>query len=188
MNENQRKICTEIWQEYESQLRKICKIKLQSHPNEIDDVMSEVSLALCKQIKKYGEPNKPKQWLYATLNNIINLKYRELYKFKEKQESLENNDFELPFEENGIESKIEEIYNNEIRDKLSTFLSNDEYIIIKYIYFDRLKMKEIADIIGSTESAVKQKHYRICNKLRKLAKKFEKNYWNCVTFSIYRTT
>lgn len=52
MNENQRKICTEIWQEYESQLRKICKIKLQSHPNEIDDVMSEVSLALCKQIKK----------------------------------------------------------------------------------------------------------------------------------------
>ena len=165
MNENQRKICTEIWQEYESQLRKICKIKLQSHPNEIDDVMSEVSLALCKQIKKYGEPNKPKQWLYATLNNIINLKYRELYKFKEKQESLENNDFELPFEENGIESKIEEIYNNEIRDKLHS-----------YIYFDRLKMKEIANIIGSTESAVKQKHYRICNKLRKSAKKFEKNY------------
>lgn len=71
--------------------------------------------------KKYGEPNKPKQWLYATLNNIINLKYRELYKFKEKQESLENNDFELPFEENGIESKIEEIYNNEIRDKLHSF-------------------------------------------------------------------
>ena len=167
MNENQRKICTEIWQEYESQLRKICKIKLQSHPNEIDDVMSEVSLALCKQIKKYGEPNKPKQWLYATLNNIINLKYRELYKFKEKQESLE---------ENGIESKIEEIYNNEIRDKLHSFLSEDEYLIIKYIYFDRLKMKEIANIIGSTESAVKQKHYRICNKLRKSAKKFEKNY------------
>lgn len=55
-------------------------------------------------------------------------------------------------------------------------MSNDECIIIKYIYFDRLKMKEIADIIGSTESAVKQKHYRICNKLRKSAKEFEKNY------------
>lgn len=176
MNENQRKICTEIWQEYESQLRKICKIKLQSHPNEIDDVMSEVSLALCKQIEKFGKPEKPKQWLYATFNNIINLKYREIYKQKEKQENIENKDFELPFEQNGIEEKIEEIYNNEIRDKLSTFLSNDECIIIKYIYFDRLKMKEIADIIGSTESAVKQKHYRICNKLRKLAKKFEKNY------------
>ena len=37
-------------------------------------------------------------------------------------------------------------------------------------------MKEIADIIGSTVSAVKQKHYRICNKLRKSAKEFEKNY------------
>lgn len=176
MNSIQREICENLWNEYEPQLRKICRVKLRSCPDEVDDVMSEVSLALCKQIETFGKPEKPKQWLYATFNNIINLKYREIYKQKEKQENIENKDFELPFEQNGIEEKIEEIYNNEIRDKLSTFLSNDECIIIKYIYFDRLKMKEIADIIGSTESAVKQKHYRICNKLRKSAKEFEKNY------------
>ena len=173
MNSIQREICENLWNEYEPQLRKICRVKLRSCPDEVDDVMSEVSLALCKQIEKFGKPEKPKQWLYAT---FINLKYREIYKQKEKQENIENKDLELPFEQNGIEEKIEEIYNNEIRDKLSTFLSNDECIIIKYIYFDRLKMKEIADIIGSTESAVKQKHYRICNKLRKSAKEFEKNY------------
>ena len=173
MNSIQREICENLWNEYEPQLRKICRVKLRSCPDEVDDVMSEVSLALCKQIEKFGKPEKPKQWLYATFNNIKN---REIYKQKEKQENIENKDFELPFEQNGIEEKIEEIYNNEIRDKLSTFLSNDECIIIKYIYFDRLKMKEIADIIGSTESAVKQKHYRICNKLRKSAKEFEKNY------------
>lgn len=175
MNNIQREICTKLWNEYEPQLRKICRVKLRSNPDEVDDVMSEVSLALCKQIENSGQPEKPKQWLYATFNNIVNLKYREIYKHKEKQENIENKDFELPFEQNGIEDKIEEIYNHEIRDKLHSFLSEDEYLIIKYIYFDRLKMKEIADIINSTESAVKQKHYRICNKLRKAAKKFEKN-------------
>lgn len=176
MNNVQQEICVNLWNEYEPQLRKICRVKLRSCMDEVDDVMSEVSLALCKQIERFGQPEKPKQWLYATLNNIINLKYREIYKQKEKLESIESKDFELPFEQNGIEEKIEEIYNNEIRDKLQSFLSENEYLIIKYIYFDRLKMKEIADLIGSTEAAVKQKHYRICNKLRKSAKKFGKNY------------
>lgn len=37
-------------------------------------------------------------------------------------------------------------------------------------------MKEIAVLVGSNESAIKQKHYRICNKLRKAAKNFEKNF------------
>ena len=109
--------------------------------------------------------NKSKEGLLAVNENSIFYKIKNFFKrLFFKSESLVK------------EEKIEEIYNNEIRDKLSTFLSNDECVIIKYIYFDRLKMKEIADIIGSTESAVKQKHYRICNKLRKLAKKFEKNY------------
>ena len=149
---------------------------MRSCPDEVDDVISDVFWALCKQVEKNGVPEKTKQWLYGTFNNILNMKYREVYKQKEKQEALENHDFELPFEQNGIEEKIEEIYNNEIKDKLQSFLSKDEYLIIKYIYFDRLKMKEIADLVGSTESAVKQKHYRICNKLRKAAKKYDKKY------------
>lgn len=176
MNTIQNEICTGLWNEYEPQLRKICRVKMRSCPDEVDDVISDVFLALCKQIENNGIPEKTKQWIYGTFNNIVNMKYREVYRQKERHETLENHDFELPFEQNGIEEKIEEIYNNEIKDKLQSFLSEDEYKIIKYIYFDRLKMKEIAEIIGSTESAVKQKHYRICNKLRKVAKKYEKNY------------
>lgn len=67
MNSIQREICENLWNEYEPQLRKICRVKLRSCPDEVDDVMSEVSLALCKQIEKFGKPEKPKQWLYATL-------------------------------------------------------------------------------------------------------------------------
>ncbi len=176
MNTTENKICEVLWNEYEPQLRKICRIKLRSCQDEVDDVISEVFLALCQKTDKDGPPEKPKQWLYGTLNNLINLKYREIYKLKDKQHSLDNTEFELPFEENGIEEKIEDIYNNEIKDRLQSFLSKDEYQILNYIYFDKLRMKEIAVLINSTESAVKQKHYRICNKLRKAAKKFEKNY------------
>ena len=52
MNSIQREICENLWNEYEPQLRKICRVKLRSCPDEVDDVMSEVSLALCKQIEK----------------------------------------------------------------------------------------------------------------------------------------
>lgn len=83
---------------------------------------------------------------------------------------------ELPFEDNLLEEKFERIYNEQIKNKLKDFLSEDEYKIIHYIYFDRLKMKEIAVLVGLNESAIKQKHYRICNKLRKAAKNFEKNF------------
>ena len=176
MNTIENETCEELWNKYEPQLRKICRIKLRSCSDEVDDVISEVFLALCQKTDKDAPPEKPKQWLYGTLNNLINLKYRELYKLKEKQDSLDDMEVELPFEENGIEEKIEEIYNNEIKDKLQAFLSKDEYKIVKYIYFDKLKMKEIAVLLNSTESAVKQKHYRICNKLRKAAKNFEKNH------------
>lgn len=109
----------------------------------------------------YGIPKKPKQWLYAAFNNILNLKYREIYRHNENLPFSETRELELPFKNDEIEDKIEEIYNNELCGKLKNFLTEDEYIIVKFIYFEQLKMKEIAEIIGSTEAAVKQKHYRI---------------------------
>lgn len=88
MNSIQREICENLWNEYEPQLRKICRVKLRSCPDEVDDVMSEVSLALCKQIEKFGKPEKPKQWLYATFNNIINLKYRKYINKRKNKKTL----------------------------------------------------------------------------------------------------
>ena len=170
MEELKNRICEQLWVENEPALRKLCRVKMQSCQDEIDDVISEVFLALCQKVATDNIPENPKAWLYAALNNIIKLKYRKLYKLKEKQTSLTDEQFELPFGCDDIEEKIDEIYLSEIKDKLKSLLTEDEYQIIKSIHFDKLKMKEIAGINNSTESAIKQKHYRICRKLRKILK------------------
>ena len=176
MDKKYNKKCKSLFKEYEPSLRKICEVKMQGYEDEIDDIISETFLVLCKQADMGDMPSNPKAWLYATLYNLISQKYREIYKNKEKQVYIVDIPVELPFEDNLLEEKFERIYNEQIKNKLKDFLSEDEYKIIHYIYFDRLKMKEIAVLVGSNESAIKQKHYRICNKLRKAAKKIEKNF------------
>ena len=163
-------ICERLWIENEPALRKLCRVKMQSCQDEIDDVISEVFLALCQKVSDESIPENPKAWLYGTLNNVIKLKYRKIYKRKDKQMSLSDEQYELPFEYGGIEEKIDELYSGEIWSKLKSLLTEEEYKLIKNIHYDRLKMKEIAQMNNTTESAIKQKHYRICNKLRKILK------------------
>lgn len=174
MNKENQKKCEDLWKQFEPQLRTVCKVKLRSHPDNVDDVISEVFAALCEKVSKDGLPEKPKAWLYGTLNNKINLKYREIYKIEEKETSLSSKEYVLPYEVDFINKKIDDIYNDEIKCKLKELLSEDEYKIIYAIHFQKLKMKEVATIFNTTESAVKQKHYRICNKLRKIIKNSKK--------------
>lgn len=168
MNKLENDICQNIWIEYEPQLRKVATAKLYSHPDEIDDVISDVFVALCEKVQKDGVPEKLKGWIYGTLNNIINLKFRELYRIKEKESCLLNIEVEIPVTNDVIEEKIDEIYNDEIKNRLKELLNENEYEIIYLLHFKKLKMKEVARLLNSTETAIKQKHYRICKKLRKI--------------------
>lgn len=168
MDKKGRKICEQLWTEYEPQIRNVCTAKMQSCLNEIDDVISDVFTALCEQVENHGVPEKPKAWLYGTLNNKIKLKFRDVYKVKEN--SLSSQEFRVPYGTDLIEQIVDEVYENQIKDKLQNLLTEDEYKIIYLIHFEKLKMKEIAEIYGTTESAIKQKHYRICNKLRRIIK------------------
>lgn len=168
LNAIENDVCVKLWIENQPRIRKICELKLNSRPDEIDDVISELFLSFCKKTSENGVPEKPKGWLYATLNNIINMKYREIYKLREREKRLSDEEFELSFEVDVIGEKIDEIYDDEIKDKLKELLTEDEYQIIYSVHFDGMKMTEYARQHNTTEAAVRQKHYRICRKLRKL--------------------
>lgn len=168
MNESESCICKELWIEYEPQLRKVATAKLHNYPDEIDTVISDVFAALCEKIHKDGVPKKLKGWLYGTLNNIINLKFRKLYRIKENETSLLDTEISIAITNDEIEEKINELYNNEIKNKLKEILNEDEYEIMYLLHFRKLKMREVAEMLNSTETAIKQKHYRICKKLRKI--------------------
>lgn len=175
MTVDEAKICNEIWDKYKPVLQGICKSKLSNYPDEVDDVISDVFLALCEQIEKRGIPNSPKGWIYGTFRNILNSKYREIYKAKEKYVRILDYEYELPYK-NDVQTKdiLERMYGNDLMDFLKDELSEPEYRLVQYVYFDKLKMAEIAVLEKSTEAAVKQRHYRLCSKLRWLSKKMEK--------------
>lgn len=88
MTEAENKKCAELWAEYESDLRNICKAKMHGYEAEIDDIIAEVYLALCNHTSKEGPPIYEKAWLYGTLKNLINQNFRDKYKKEENMAGL----------------------------------------------------------------------------------------------------
>jgi len=169
------KICEELWKEIEPNLRRICRVKLASCPEEIEDVLAEVALILCSQ---YGEEKNsvenPKAWLYSVLNYTIIKKYKQLNRHREMNTRFYDCDklcYNVDFDDKliselDIEALITEI-ENELNDREKT--------LIQCVCIKKQKYREIAEEYNTTEYAVKQKFYRLNKKIKKMAnKKIEK--------------
>lgn len=165
-----------LWDEYEPNLERICSYKLSSYPDEIDDVIGETYLALCNAIDKGIEIQNPKAWLYATLNNQIKLKYSEIDRKKRMHIQLESVEHELSYSVDFNEEVLSEDKIEAIRDEIFDELIDSEKTLLVLIYEKKIKLKEIAKILNTTESAVKQKHYRLKRKIKKLAKEKLKKF------------
>ena len=174
MKTEEKDTCTELWGAHKDKIHQVCSIKLRSCPSEVEDVVSEVFLALCKKMSDSGAPEKPREWLYGTLRNLLNKTYKGIYAARENEIVFSDNEIELPYMFDDIKSKEDEMFVEELRKSLDDAFSEDEYELIDLVHYKQLKYKEIALMKGSTESAIKQKHYRIIKKLKKLSKKFEK--------------
>lgn len=159
-----------LWEEYEPNLRRICNYKLSSYPDEVDDVIGETYLALCNAIDKNVEIKNPKAWLYGTLNNLIKSKYTELDKKKKTYIRLESVEHELFYNVDFDAKELSDDVINIIKDEIIDELSESEKSLLYLIYENKLKIKEISKILCTTESAIKQKHYRIKLKIKRIAK------------------
>lgn len=168
---NNAQMCEKLWNEYEPTLRKICQNRLASCPSEIDDVISETYFALCRNIDSGELIHNPKAWLYGTLNNIIKTKYSEINKIRKNQISLTNRENELYYNVDFDGEKISYELIEKIKYSIIEQLDVSEKNLIDLIYVKRLKFKEVADILNISESAVKQKIYRLKRKIKLIAKK-----------------
>lgn len=174
MNIDERVTCTELWDAHKERIHQVCSIKLRSCPSEVEDVVSEVFLALCKKVSDSGMPEKPKEWLYGTLRNLLNKTYRGVYSTRENETVFSDNEIELPYMFDAINSKENEMYLSELMRVFKDSFGEDENELIDLIYYKRFKYREIALMLDTTEGAIKQRHYRLIRKLRKLKEKFEK--------------
>lgn len=88
MNNEQQKLCEEIWREYEAYIIKLCNAKLSSHLDEAAELVSEVYEALCEAIDAGKNINNPKPWLYSVANNKLKEKYTEINRKKHLKQAL----------------------------------------------------------------------------------------------------
>lgn len=167
------KLYIDLWNQCKSEIQRLCYIKLKGFPYDIEDTMSEIFIAFWEKDLKNDSPNNLKAWLYVVANNMINLKFREIYKDRENTVDLEDNEVDLLYSPDFV-SNVEnkELYNL-LKSDIENRLSEGEQYFINLIYEDGMRLKEVAKIFGISYKATKQKHYRIINKIKKISKKYK---------------
>ena len=171
MNSEERIQCEKVWEQYIALLQKMCKLKLRSMPDEIDDAISDVFLAFCEKVDKSGLPQNPKKWLYGTLNYIIIKRYQEVG--TKKQKIIDVPDIEdIPdSNNNGIADVDDSVFVESAKKICVEKLKEKEKVLFKYVFVDNMKMKEIAEVLQTSETAVRQKYYRLCIHIRNIMDK-----------------
>lgn len=172
-------LCKSLWLKNEPKLRRLCTYKLSNHPDEIEDILSEAALIFWTAIINGKTIEYPNSWLYSVVNNLIKKKYTEINIEKERklpldEESLITYSLSVGYDFDSLRLTDELI--EKFSMEIDSLLSSDEKQLYEYVYEDRLKMKEIAAKLSSTESAVKQKNYRLHRKVKRLVKDYLENF------------
>ena len=133
---------------------------------DIEEIISDVFLALWKNHKKLRKNTAIKAYLTGITKNIIKNKYRSTklnYSISDYEEQLISND--------NLENLTEEKEQNKIIIDTLKSMKEDEYKIFMMFYYKSKKIKEIATELHISESNVKVKLHRI----RKVVKENLKN-------------
>lgn len=170
------KLCEKLWLEYEPLMRKISIYKLQSRPSEIDEVVAEAYLALCEAVHSNKKINDYKSWLYATVNNLIKIKYNDSTIYKNRFVELNDELYQLSYNIDFIDEMITDDDIDEILETIYSQMDLKEKLIAEYSFDQNLPFKEIGDKMGITEDAAKQRRYRLALKVKKLVKDEYKKY------------
>lgn len=133
-------------------------------------MLSELSFALWKKYLDNNLPENIRAWLYATADNMIRHKYREIFEQRNNTIPYIEEQYDLPYTDNFVF----ELENREISDNLykliSDSLTDDEKLLMNLVYNEEMKLTEASKYFNSSYDAVRQKHYRTINKIKKIVK------------------
>lgn len=129
-----------------------------------DDVLQNTFIKIYKSIHSFNQESKLHTWMYRiAYNESMNLLSERQKKASISSEEISNK---------MINNLIEDVYfdGDEIKLKLHKAvekLPEKQGIIFKMKYFDELKFREISDILGTTEGALKASYHIAVKKLEK---------------------
>lgn len=163
-----------VYRENELLVRKLCRFKLKSCPNEIDDCIQETFTAFAVALDKGEEIKNPKAWLLKVANNIIKDLYSKNAKHKSRiislNENTANEDFcySMTLEQpSDLDEETIEIY----KEYILELLSEDERNLIYDRYELNKSIKTMASERGTTENNMYQKFSRLKIKTKMLISK-----------------
>lgn len=126
------------------------------------DLEQEILIQLWKSFDSYNSQYKISTWIFKIAMNVSISFYRSNINRKSKTSPISESIFQVPAQIDNSESLNEErIFLNDFINQLDEF--NKEILVL---YLDNHSYREIADIVGITESNVGTKINRLKNKLR----------------------
>ena len=126
------------------------------------DITSQVFYNALTSIKKYKTTGVPfSAWLYRIALNELNRMFRS--EKVRRCVGIDSNSIREISEETGASDQAES--DRKLREAIKK-LTPDEITLVELRYFEKRAFKEIADLFETTESTVKQRMYRILEKLK----------------------
>ena len=154
-----------LLQESQMILVKVCMQFTDRQPDSIKDLYQEIAINLWESMPSFRGDSSQTTWVYRI---ALNTAYMELRK-RARQNLFVDLDQQM------LESLAEEAQDERTQilyDIIDRLPKNERTIF--YLYLDDLSISQIADILGRTEAAVRQKIYRIKNKIREEYERLER--------------
>lgn len=125
------------------------------------DLVQEIVIQLWKSLDRYDDSFKISTWIYRIALNVAISFFRKESKRKASQTSISEGIFNLKEEESGteLESNL-----NLLQQFISELKELDRALML--LYLEQKTHKEMADILGLSESNIATKISRIREKLR----------------------
>ncbi|GAB7089675.1 RNA polymerase sigma factor [Marinifilum fragile] len=139
-------------------------LRLTKNQSISEDLVQSVFRRILTYRKTYNEQHKFRSWMYQIARNVHANYYRD--------NKLVISDFSEPekieYETDSAIEEMEKESRKRILYEAMDGLQTDQKEIIELSRFQGLKYREIAEITGLSETAVKVKAHRAINKLREL--------------------
>ena len=164
-----------MWLEHSMELKRFCEYKLSSCRDEVDDVIADAFYLLCVAVYENKIHTNSRNWLFTVTNNLIKKKYSEMNKRKRLHISFDEIEMEkYDCYNTDDESFFDSMLSDSVIECMNIDIINDltpaENQLYKYVYKDKLRMKEIAQKMDLTLCAVKERNYRMSKKIKHMVK------------------
>lgn len=171
MDTDSKRMCDELWEKYKFYVECLVRKKLPDRPHDAEEVVVNVAAALCEVYEKGETVEHPVTWFAITVKNLVNRQFDDILAQNKLNEKMMDS-MELSYEETfDIDSdKFTEDKIDKLKNRLLRELKPTEMELYRFIYTYGRTYKEIAFFTNCSEESVKQKAFRLHEKIRKYAK------------------